>query len=170
MARCVAGLPDHPQEHFCAHIQRIWIKLVNARGRRVIGVAAQSGDGPPAAYAYGDLPAGSTQEMPVGWTPSTRGWHDLPMVTAETRFPLGTFPRLDLLAPPPRACWSIQRRKPGAGPAVRAGNTELRAGRAPGLPRERGNRRRSPLRAWRRPAPDRLAQIGQRIWRQAWVS
>jgi len=29
--------------------------------------------------------------MPVGWTPPTRGWHDLPMVTAETRFPLGTF-------------------------------------------------------------------------------
>lgn len=82
-----------PQEHFARTFSEFGIKLVNARGspRLAIGVAAQSGDGPPAAYAYCDLPAGSTQEMPVGWTPPTRGWHDLPMVTAETRFPLGTF-------------------------------------------------------------------------------
>ncbi|MES2283667.1 MAG: DUF58 domain-containing protein [Pseudomonadota bacterium] len=44
-----------------------------------------------AHWAWTDVPAQGSSTVQVGFTPPSRGLHRLPTLTAETRFPLGTF-------------------------------------------------------------------------------
>jgi uncharacterized protein (DUF58 family) len=42
-------------------------------------------------WAWNDVPAQGSSTVQVAWQPLQRGWHRAPTLTAETRFPLGTF-------------------------------------------------------------------------------
>lgn len=75
------------------------VKLANTRrtarhgiGLRVLNPLDVSA-GPKAAphWAWTDVPAQGNSTVQVAFTPPRRGLHRLPTLTAETRFPLGTF-------------------------------------------------------------------------------
>ena len=75
------------------------IKLTNARRsvRHGIGLSvldAPAADGQRGAvrhWAWTDVPAQGSSVVQVAFAPQRRGLHRLPALTAETRFPLGTF-------------------------------------------------------------------------------
>ncbi len=75
------------------------INLTNARRttRHAIGLSVldpQAAGGQPGAgrhWAWTDVPAQGSSVVQVAFTPQRRGLHRLPTLTAETRFPLGTF-------------------------------------------------------------------------------
>ncbi len=68
------------------------VKLTNTRRsvRHGIGLSVLgTQDGPH--WAWTDVPAEGSNTVQVAFTPPRRGLHRLPTLTAETRFPLGTF-------------------------------------------------------------------------------
>ncbi|MDO8388400.1 MAG: DUF58 domain-containing protein [Polaromonas sp.] len=68
------------------------VKLTNNRrtARHGIGLSVLGAqDGPH--WAWTDVPAEGSSTVQVAFTPARRGLHRLPTLTAETRFPLGTF-------------------------------------------------------------------------------
>ncbi|MDO8442398.1 MAG: DUF58 domain-containing protein [Polaromonas sp.] len=71
------------------------VKLTNARRavRHGIGVSVLAPPGKPGSlhWAWTDVPAQSSTTVQIAFTPGRRGLHRLPTLTAETRFPLGTF-------------------------------------------------------------------------------
>ena len=75
------------------------VKLTNARrsGRHGIGLSVldrRKPDRPKAdaaPWSWTDVPAQGSSTVQVAFTPLQRGRHRLPTLTAETRFPLGTF-------------------------------------------------------------------------------
>ena len=75
------------------------IKLTNNRrsARHAIGLSVLApGDAPapkgsPRHWVWTDVPAQGASVVQVAFTPARRGLHRLPALTAETRFPLGTF-------------------------------------------------------------------------------
>ena len=94
------GLAIHivaPSATFTGSAAIIDIKLTNTRrsarhgiGLRLLNpqsVAAHS----PRQWAWTDVPAQGSSTVQVAFTPPQRGVHRLPTLTAETRFPLGTF-------------------------------------------------------------------------------
>lgn len=46
---------------------------------------------PPSSPIWCDCAAGSHQHVQLAWDVNTRGWHTLPVIHVETRFPLGIF-------------------------------------------------------------------------------
>ena len=110
-------------------------------------------------WAWADVPAQGSSTVQVAFRPERRGLHRLPTLTAETRFPLGTFrvwtvwrpaaqvlvyPKPELNAPP---LPSGEPRPGGAAQATRAQNT----GEFDGV---RGYRRGDPLKlvVWKKAA------------------
>ena len=71
------------------------IKLTNARGSIRYGIGLSvlgSGSGREGLqWSWTDVPAQNSSTVQVAFTPQLRGRHTLPTLTAETRFPLGTF-------------------------------------------------------------------------------
>ena len=75
------------------------VKLTNSRrsarhgiGLRVLHLAgAKTVKASQAHWTWTDVPAQGSSTVQVAFTPSRRGLHRLPTLTAETRFPLGTF-------------------------------------------------------------------------------
>jgi uncharacterized protein (DUF58 family) len=78
------------------------VKLTNTRrsARYGIGLSVLNVMNPQAAeaqksserhWAWTDVPAQGSSVVQVAFTPARRGLHRLPTLTAETRFPLGTF-------------------------------------------------------------------------------
>ena len=88
-----------PHAHYAGANTAFDIKLTNARRsvRHGIGLSLldpQAVDGRPGAgrhWAWIDVPAQGSSLVQVAFTPQRRGLHRLPTLTAETRFPLGTF-------------------------------------------------------------------------------
>lgn len=78
-----------PPEPFAGTEALLRIQLVNERRavRHGIGLA-QHGTG---HWTWADVPGQGTSVVQLPWSAPSRGWHDLPVLTAETRFPLGTF-------------------------------------------------------------------------------
>jgi uncharacterized protein (DUF58 family) len=124
-----------PPAHYAGAVTLFDIKLTNARrsARHGIGLSVLNAQkGRERHWAWTDVPAQGSSMVQVAFTPARRGLHRLPTLTAETRFPLGTFrvwtvwrpaaqvmvyPALELNPPPlppgePRA--------QGAGAAARA--------------------------------------------------
>ena len=88
------GLAMHlqaPGAHFAGATAPIDICLTNStRGiRHAIGLSVL--DNQQAHWAWTDVPAQGDSTVQVAFTPAKRGLHRLPTLTAETRFPLGTF-------------------------------------------------------------------------------
>ena len=74
------------------------IKLTNARrsvrhgiGLSVLNAPADGQRGAVRHWAWTDVPAQGSSVVQVAFSPQRRGLHRLPALTAETRFPLGTF-------------------------------------------------------------------------------
>ncbi len=85
--------------HFCWATATFDVKLSNSRAstRHGIGVSIlhpQDVDQEKSHekhWVWTDVPAEGASTVQVAFTPSRRGLHRLPTLTAETRFPLGTF-------------------------------------------------------------------------------
>ena len=88
-----------PPAHYTGENTAFDIKLTNHRRsvRHGIGLGVldpQAVNGQPGAarrLAWTDVPAQGSSLVQVAFTPQRRGLHRLPTLTAETRFPLGTF-------------------------------------------------------------------------------
>jgi uncharacterized protein (DUF58 family) len=84
-----------PHAHFSGTAAFFDVKLTNSRRsvRHAIGIsvlATPGGTGQP-HWAWTDVPAQNSVTLQVAFTPQRRGLQRLPTLTAETRFPLGTF-------------------------------------------------------------------------------
>jgi uncharacterized protein (DUF58 family) len=55
------------------------------------GIGLRLLDAPGATLAWTDVPAGSQATAHVSFVPTLRGFHEVPTLSAETRFPLGLF-------------------------------------------------------------------------------
>ncbi len=86
------GLAMHlllPEPQFAGSAAVLRVVLHNARRRTRYGIGlAVRGSG---RWAWGDVPAGGSTTVEVAFNPPRRGLHPVPVLTAETRFPLGTF-------------------------------------------------------------------------------
>jgi uncharacterized protein (DUF58 family) len=93
------GLAMHlqaPSANYAGSTAPIDIKLTNTRRRTRYGIGlAVLGSQPSGKTAqhwvWADVPAQGSSSVQVAFSPSQRGLHRLPTLTAETRFPLGTF-------------------------------------------------------------------------------
>ena len=86
------GLSLHllpPQPQFAhAHVA-LDVVLSSARNsvRHGIGLSVLGLD----QWAWNDVPPQGSSTIQVAWQPLERGWHRVPTLTAETRFPMGSF-------------------------------------------------------------------------------
>ena len=78
-----------PEAQFAGASVAVGVHLVSARRsiRYGIGLAVLGTD----HWSWTDVPAQGTATVHVAFTPTRRGLHHIPTLTAETRFPLGTF-------------------------------------------------------------------------------
>ncbi|GAC1607071.1 MAG: hypothetical protein NVS3B2_15620 [Ramlibacter sp.] len=86
------GLAMHmvaPEPHYAGAAAVVRVVLHNARRsvRYGIGMAVR-GSG---QWAWTDVPAEASATVEIAFQPERRGLHPVPALTAETRFPLGTF-------------------------------------------------------------------------------
>ncbi len=150
-----------PRAHYAGAAATIDVKITNDRRstRYAIGLSVLNSQDKQTHWAWTDVAAQSSSTVQVAFTPRQRGLHRLPTLTAETRFPLGTFrvwtvwrpaaqmlvyPRPEANAPPLPAG---EPRSGGAAHAARAQNT----GEFDGV---RGYRRGDPLKlvVWKKTA------------------
>jgi uncharacterized protein (DUF58 family) len=80
-------LPHEPQ--FANRQVLIGIRLSNPGKRRRFGIGLSLGDA--AQWTWTDVPSQGDQTVQLAFQPGHRGLHPVPAITAETRFPLGTF-------------------------------------------------------------------------------
>jgi uncharacterized protein (DUF58 family) len=96
------GLAMHliaPGAHYTGASTAFYINLTNGRrstrhgiGLSVLDPVAVDGNKDSARHwAWTDVPAQGSSTVQVAFRPARRGLHRLPTLTAETRFPLGTF-------------------------------------------------------------------------------
>ena len=89
------GLAMHLQasgEHYAGATAPVDIQLTNTRGAIRHGIGLSVLDSHAANHwVWTDVPAQGTSTVQVAFRPARRGLHRLPTLTAETRFPLGTF-------------------------------------------------------------------------------
>lgn len=78
-----------PAPLFAGQQATLQVKLINARRtpRLAVGLALQA----TRQWAWADVPAGGQALVHIGFQPARRGLHPVPVLTAETRFPLGSF-------------------------------------------------------------------------------
>lgn len=81
-----------PEAQFAGAAAMLTVVLTNARGstRHGIGLAVLD-ETHPDHWTWTDVPALASSTVQVAFKPSRRGLHRVPPLTAETRFPLGTF-------------------------------------------------------------------------------
>ncbi|RZL64767.1 MAG: DUF58 domain-containing protein [Variovorax sp.] len=86
------GLSMHlmaPEPHYAGAAAAFRVVLHNARRSMRYGIGmAVRGSG---QWAWTDVPAGGSATVEIAFRPARRGLHPVPPLTAETRFPLGTF-------------------------------------------------------------------------------
>ena len=82
-----------PSAHYAGAAATIDVKLTNDRrsSRSGIGLRVLNLQDKETHWAWTDVPGQNSSTVQVAFTPRQRGLHRLPTLTAETRFPLGTF-------------------------------------------------------------------------------
>ncbi|MFD0667540.1 DUF58 domain-containing protein [Ramlibacter sp. MAHUQ-53] len=147
-----------PAPQFCGAAAPLTVTLTNTSRRARAGVAlAVSQPGQPPQWAWCDVPARGSSQVQVTVPAGPRGLQPLPLLAAETRFPLGTF-----------RAWALWR--PAARMLVYPQPEALPPPLPPGeATRDDGRARRSAasgefdgVRAWRRGDPMRLV-----AWKKA---
>ena len=90
------GLTLHlkaPEPHFLGTSAAFELQLSSERKapRYGIGLSVHAAGGAAHHWAWTDVPAQGQATVQVALTPKRRGLHPVPTLTAETRYPLGTF-------------------------------------------------------------------------------
>ncbi len=99
-----------PAPKFAGTPAMLAIALTNQRRSVRHGIGLAVLDAPHEdRWTWTDVPAQGSCTVQVAFRPERRGLHRVPPLTAETRFPLGTF-RSGRCGGPPRRCWSIRGR------------------------------------------------------------
>jgi len=82
----------HPEPQFAGGAATLSVVLTNPRTspRHAVGLAVLDSVQPD-AWVWSDVPAQGSSTVQVAFTPARRGLHRVPTLTAETRFPIGTF-------------------------------------------------------------------------------
>ncbi|MDD2547509.1 MAG: DUF58 domain-containing protein, partial [Burkholderiaceae bacterium] len=81
-----------PEPTFVGQSARLDVQLINPRRTPRYGIALSvQTAGPAAEWAWTDVPAQGQAPVPLAFRARQRGLQTLPLITAETRFPLGTF-------------------------------------------------------------------------------
>ena len=82
-----------PEPHFMGTSATLEVQISSERKtpRYGIGLAVHGAAGAPHHWAWTDVPAQGQSIVQVAFAPERRGLHRIPTLTAETRFPLGTF-------------------------------------------------------------------------------
>ncbi len=81
-----------PGAHYAGATAPIDIKLTSSSRQTRYGIGLSVlGASAGRHWAWADVPAQGSTSVQVAFTPARRGLHHLPTLTAETRFPLGTF-------------------------------------------------------------------------------
>jgi len=80
-------MPPEAQFADTAAVFRVVLNSTRKRVRYGIGLSVR-GSG---QWAWGDVPAQASEIIDIAFKPAHRGLHAVPPLTAETRFPLGTF-------------------------------------------------------------------------------
>jgi uncharacterized protein (DUF58 family) len=65
--------------------------VITSPGKERYGLGLRLLDAPSATLAWTNIPGGGQAIAHVSFVPATRGLHDVPTLSAETRFPLGLF-------------------------------------------------------------------------------
>ena len=86
-----------PEPVFAGQRCALRIHLDNPGPRARHGIALAVSEAPQ--WAWTDVPAQAAAVVELAFVPQRRGWHALPLITAETRFPLGSFRAWSLLRP-----------------------------------------------------------------------
>lgn len=105
------------------------------RARHGIGLGSLSDDPrTEATLSWVDVPAGGQVSAHLSFLPAHRGWHELPTLTAETRFPLGLFRAWTVWRPASQALVypRVESPAPGLPPAQGAGPSSPQASRSQG--------------------------------------
>ncbi len=126
-----------------------------------IGLRVMGPDGAPSARAsisWINVPAGGQASAHVSFAPAVRGLHDVPTLSAETRFPLGLFRAWTVWRPAARVLVYPRPERPAAAlpPArpVPGGLTQVRLADGGEIEGVRGYRRGDPLKlvVWKKAA------------------
>ena len=132
--------------------------VMTSPGTARFGIGLRLLDAPHATRVWTDVPAGGQAAAHMSFVPTARGLHEVPTLSAETRFPLGLFrawtvwrPAARLLVyPQPEAdAPALPAARPIAGGATRSRNSE--GGEIEGV---RAYRRGDPMKlvAWKKAA------------------
>ena len=164
-----------PEAQFAGSNVLLDIRLASTRrqARHGIGVALMDSRLPREHWAWTDVPAEGSARVQVAWMAPRRGRHDLPLLTAETRFPMGTFrvwtiwrPAAQVLVYP-----AAEVRPPPLPPGEpRAGGpSAASAGGSAEFDGVRPYRRGDPLKAiaWKPTAKSLAAGVGELVSRDA---
>lgn len=147
-----------PEPQFLGHNATLSVELSNTRRTARHGIALATHDEAQTPHwAWTDVPAQGSATVHIGFAPARRGLQTLPLITTETRYPLGTFrvwstwrPAAQLLVyPAPEV--SPPPLPPGEARAGQSGNA-----RASGVSEFEG------VRAYRRGDPLKLV-----VWKKA---
>lgn len=152
------GLSLHlkpPEPHFLGHGATLQVQLASERRTARKGIAlAVHGSG---HWAWTDVPAQGIATVQVAFAPPRRGLHRVPTLTAETRYPLGTF-RVWTVWRPAAQALVYPAPEPGAPPLPPG---EPRAGGTGSAPTH-GTGEFEGVRAYRRGDPLQLV-----VWKKA---
>ncbi|GKS77514.1 DUF58 domain-containing protein [Acidovorax sp. SUPP950] len=155
------GLTLHlvaPEPQFLGTSTALEVQLSHTRRTARHGIAvAVHGAGTDTKWVWTDVPAEGSASVQVAYQPLRRGLHDAPTLTAETRFPLGTFRVWTLWRPAAQVLVYPQPEVPP--PPLPAG--EPRSGGAGSTPTQ-GIGEFDGVRAYRRGDPLKLV-----VWKKA---
>ena len=157
-------LPPEPQYAGSAAVLRVVLHNARRRPRFGIGLAVygrrrrkgQAAGSIP--WAWADVPDQGQTTVEVAFQPERRGWHPVPPLTAETRFPLGTFRVWTVWRP--AAKMLVYPQPEAHPPPLPAGR--LRGGQAVASASTRGAGEYDGVRAYRRGDPLKLV-----VWKKA---
>ncbi|WP_353235445.1 DUF58 domain-containing protein [Diaphorobacter ruginosibacter] len=160
-----------PAPQFAGSASPLEITLASERGRPryAIGLALHGSR----KWVFTDVPAAGSSAVRIAFAPARRGLHPVPVLTAETRYPLGTFRVWAIWKPAARILVYPQPEKtppplpPGEARAQGAGHASARgAGEFDGV---RAYRRGDPLKlvVWKKAARSFAAGSGELVSRDA---
>lgn len=97
--------------------------VLSAPSRERHGIALEFNDdlsdGRKFALVHTDVPAGGQSTVTLTFTPLSRGWHDIPAIRVETRFPFGLFRAWTVWRPASQVlAWPQPERPPAPWPAM----------------------------------------------------
>jgi len=132
--------------------------VLTSPGTSRFGIGLRLLDAPGATLAWIDVPGGGQATAHVSFVPAVRGLHDVPTLSAETRFPLGLFRAWTVWRPAARHLVYPRPESPAPAPPstrpIVGGPTRSRHGESGEVEGVRAYRRGDPMKlvAWKKAA------------------